>query len=207
MSRTVIEHSGISPRRIGHGKRNIPTAVAQFYSSFYGPVLALFSLTLPSLYFCAVRQRAVGNEYLRCTSPRPGVPARETSAYHTEFTALPPPQLATYKVTNLQYCCAAPYRACKFAFFMNENWRTYTAATIVHVTWIPTSSEETHMDVRYSSWSHVSISGFGSHSRSEWIDVYRRRGFRIKCWIVLGNLIRTRLKPLQSAIICLLGNG
>lgn len=112
MSRTVIEHSGISPRRIGHGKRNIPTAVAQFYSSFYGPVLALLSLTLPSLYFCAVRQRAVGNEYLRCTSPRPGVPARETSAYHTEFTALPPPQLATYKVTNLQHRCAAPCRAC-----------------------------------------------------------------------------------------------
>lgn len=74
MSRTVIGHSRIFPSRIGTREADVRPRLRNFTALL---AMSLCPRSHPFPYFCTVRQRALGNEYLWPTSPRPWVPARE----------------------------------------------------------------------------------------------------------------------------------
>lgn len=195
MSRTVIGHSRIFPRRIGNAASGCSTAVAQFHSPFYGCVV-LSSLHL-SLYFYAVRQRALGNEYLRPTSPRPGVPVRENLRVPNSRRSC---RRNSLRIKLQIYSTAAPCLRVHLAFLMNEIWRTYSTGDLVHVSRtrreFRTSFEETGIESippDLESRSQV----FGATPEVDGAGVHRRRGFQRQNWI--GEFVRTRLEPTAGA--------
>lgn len=193
MSRTVIGHSRIFPCRIGNagsGCFDRGCAISQPFLWLCRSVLA------PSLSpFLCCTTTCAGKWIFTIHIPKAGGP-REGKPPRTKFTALLPPQLATYKVTNLQYRCAMPARAPRVPHewdLANVQHRRSCTFPARDLNSVRLSGEPVWMLDPSRPISRISISAFRSHPQS---DVYRRRGFPASNWI--GDFVRTRLEPLQE---------